>query len=76
MFQKTSNNKLSFLPRTIQQIGMNVLLAILYYGMAEISRNIASTPQSVTPVWPPDGLAEGAVLIWGNWLWVGVLINS
>jgi two-component system, NtrC family, sensor kinase len=76
MFDKTSNHKLSFFPRTIQQIGMNVLLAILYYGMAEISRNIASTPQSVTPVWPPDGLAEGAVLIWGNWLWVGVLFGS
>ena len=34
--------------------------------MAEISRQLASTPQDVTPVWPPDGLAVGAVFILGN----------
>lgn len=44
--------------------------------MAEISRQLASTPQDVTPVWPPDGFAVGAVFILGPWGLPGVLIGS
>ncbi|MEA5606418.1 hypothetical protein VB732_35565, partial [Nostoc sp. UHCC 0252] len=50
----------------LRQIGGTVVLAIAYYGMAEISRHVASTPQNVTPVWPPDGIAAGAVLLFGK----------
>jgi hypothetical protein len=35
----------------------NGVVALLYYGLAELSRHVASTPNAVTPVWPPDGLA-------------------
>lgn len=52
------------------------MLAIAYYAMAEISRHLASTPQDVTPVWPPDGMAVGAVLLFGNWIGWGVLLGS
>ena len=54
----------------------NVAIAIAYYGLAELSRNLASTPNSVTPVWPPDGLAVGATLIYGNWMLPGVFLGS
>ncbi|HEY9625173.1 MAG TPA: MASE1 domain-containing protein [Crinalium sp.] len=60
----------------LKQIGGVVALAIAYYVAAEISRHVASTPQSVTPVWPPDGLAVGMVLLFGNWLGYGVLLGS
>jgi signal transduction histidine kinase/FixJ family two-component response regulator len=52
------------------------LVALAYYGTAELSRHLASTPQNVTPVWPPDGIASGAVFLLGNWIWPGVLIGS
>ena len=58
------------------QLGIIMTLAIAYYVTAEVSRYLASTPQSVTPVWPPDGLAVGAVLLLGNWVWSGVLLGS
>ncbi|MEH2241469.1 MASE1 domain-containing protein [Nostoc sp.] len=63
-------------PHGLRQIGGIVVLAIAYYGMAEISRHLASTPNNVTPVWPPDGIAAGAVLLFGNWIGYGVLLGS
>ncbi len=63
-------------PHLLQQIGGIIVLAIAYYGMAELSRHLASTPQDVTPVWPPDGIAVGAVLLFGNWMGYGVLLGS
>ncbi|MEH1901666.1 MAG: MASE1 domain-containing protein [Nostoc sp.] len=63
-------------PHGLRQIGGTFVLAIAYYGMAEISRHLASTPQNVTPVWPPDGIAAGAVLFFGNWIGYGVLLGS
>lgn len=53
-----------------------VILALIYYGTAEISRHLATTPQSVTPVWPPDGFAVAAVFIFGSRISPGVLIGS
>jgi integral membrane sensor domain MASE1 len=64
------------LSQTLRQIGSIIVLAIAYYEMAEISRHLASTPQDVTPVWPPDGIAVGAVLLFGNWIGYGVLLGS
>ncbi|MBG1258505.1 histidine kinase [Nostoc sp. BAE] len=68
--------KSSIFPHGLRQIGGTVVLAIAYYGMAEISRHLASTPQNVTPVWPPDGIATGAVLLFGNWIGYGVFLGS
>lgn len=44
--------------------------------MAEISRYVASTPQNVTPIWPPDGFASAIVLICGYWTLPGVFLGS
>ena len=60
----------------LKRVGGIIILAIAYYGMAEIARHLASTPQSVTPVWPPDGVAVGAVLLFGNWIGYGVFLGS
>jgi two-component system NtrC family sensor kinase len=53
-----------------------VVVALGYYGIAEICRRIASTPQAVTPVWFPDGFASAAILLFGDRLLLGVLIGS
>ena len=52
------------------------IVALGYYGLAEICRRLASTPQSVTPVWFPDGFASAAILLFGDRLLIGVLIGS
>jgi signal transduction histidine kinase/DNA-binding response OmpR family regulator len=44
--------------------------------MAELSRYLAATPQSVTPVWPPDGIALAIVFRCGFWALPGVFIGS
>jgi two-component system, NtrC family, sensor kinase len=56
--------------------GINVGVALLYYGLAMVARNFASTPNSVTPVWPPDGLAVGAVMLYGVGVLPGVCFGS
>lgn len=53
-----------------------ILLALAYYGTAEISRQVASTPQSVTPIWPPDGIALAATFIYGYQVLPGVFLGS
>ncbi len=61
---------------SVQKVIGTLILALAYYAAAELSRRVASTPQSVTPVWPPDGLAVGSVLLFGNWLGYGVFLGS
>jgi signal transduction histidine kinase/CheY-like chemotaxis protein len=53
-----------------------VILALVYYKTALLSRVLASTFQDVTPVWPPDGFATAAILLFGDWLWPGVFVGS
>ncbi|CAN1210861.1 hypothetical protein TUMEXPCC7403_11725 [Tumidithrix helvetica PCC 7403] len=75
MSQSTFLNKLH--PLKIWQRSIAIAaLALIYYASAEISRHLASTPQDVTPVWVPDGIAAAAILLFGYWLLPGVLIGS
>ncbi|MBV5261218.1 response regulator [Synechococcus moorigangaii CMS01] len=55
---------------------LSLLLALVYYGVAALSRLVATTPDSVTPVWPPDGIALGMVLIYGYQILPGVFVGS
>jgi signal transduction histidine kinase len=71
-----AKHKLPISDLLLKRVSGIIILAIAYYGMAEIARHLASTPQSVTPVWPPDGVAVGAVLLFGNWIGYGVLLGS
>ncbi len=71
-----TKNKFILSPHLLKKIIIFLFVSLGYYVMAEVCRNLASTPQSVTPVWLPDGLAVGAILIWGNWLWFSVFLGS
>lgn len=62
--------------KLIRLIVAIAMVALVYYGLSEISRHVASTPKSVTPVWLPDGFASAVVLICGYEILPGILIGS
>ncbi|MFG3816211.1 MASE1 domain-containing protein [Limnothrix redekei] len=62
----------------LQKIHLGPILgtALVYDALAELSRLLASTPNSVTPVWPPDGFAVGITLLCGKRVLPGVFLGS
>ncbi|TAH25483.1 MAG: hypothetical protein EAZ09_02170 [Oscillatoriales cyanobacterium] len=53
-----------------------VVIAAVYDITAELGRFLASTPDNVTPIWPPDGFALAALLMLGYRVWQGIAIGS
>ncbi|HEX6243462.1 MAG TPA: MASE1 domain-containing protein, partial [Polyangiales bacterium] len=53
-----------------------VLLAIVYLGAALLGFRHAIVAEQVTLVWPPSGIALGAVLLLGRWVWPGILLGA
>ena len=49
-----------------------LVLALVYFGAANASLGLAVPPGYATPVWPPAGIAVGALAMWGMRLWPGV----
>jgi two-component system, NtrC family, sensor kinase len=64
------------LPKWLLHWTAVAILAVVYYSTAELGRFLASTPDNVTPVWPPDGFALAAVLLLGYRVWPGIAIGS
>lgn len=63
-------------PAIFQFIFYPLLTASVYYGLAILARTVASTPQDVTPVWPPDGWAIAIVYLLGYRTLPGVFLGS
>ena len=63
-------------PTWNRTLAANAFVAIAYYALAELSRSLASTPNDVTPVWPPDGIAVAAAMICGKSILLGVGVGS
>ena len=61
---------------SLAPIGLSLLIAIVYFGGAELGLSLASLHQNVTPVWPPTGIAIAALLIFGGRVWPGVFIGA
>jgi PAS domain S-box-containing protein len=53
-----------------------VLLALLYYGAARLGLLLAFADSNASPVWPPSGIAFGALLVGGLRLWPGVFMGA
>lgn len=53
-----------------------ILLAALYFGVAKLSLSLAGENASVSPVWPPTGLAIAALLLLGIRAWPGLLLGA
>jgi PAS domain S-box-containing protein len=61
---------------SLPPIGLNLLVALVYFAGAELGLSLATLHQNVTPVWPPTGIAIAALLIFGGRVWPGVFIGA
>jgi signal transduction histidine kinase/DNA-binding response OmpR family regulator/integral membrane sensor domain MASE1 len=52
------------------------LLALCYYLAARAGLLLAFNQSNATPVWPPSGIAFGALLLLGYRIWPGVLLGA
>src|SRR5688572_28072699 len=57
-------------------LGLAGLVTVAYFLAAELGLSLASVHTNVSPVWPPTGIAIGALLIFGRRLWPGILIGA
>ncbi len=64
------------LPKWLLHLIAVTVIAAVYDITAELGRFLASTPDNVTPVWPPDGFALAALLMLGYRVWPGIAIGS
>ncbi|MGH6680327.1 MAG: MASE1 domain-containing protein, partial [Bradyrhizobium sp.] len=53
-----------------------LIIAALYFGLAELARELPATNPSATPLWPPTGLALSLILVRGYRIWPAILVGS
>src|SRR5262245_20055263 len=53
-----------------------ILVGFAYFVLADLGLRLASINPSVTPIWPPTGLAIAAVLLWGNRVAPAIFIGA
>src|SRR5262249_25577630 len=51
-------------------------LAAVYFVAARCGLSLAFLNASASAVWPPTGIALGALLLWGNRLWPGIFLGA
>jgi signal transduction histidine kinase len=51
-------------------------MAAVYFGSAKLGFSLTSATHMVTAVWPPAGLAVGALLLFGYRIWPGILLGA
>ncbi|SHH01514.1 CHASE domain-containing protein [Massilia sp. CF038] len=68
--------ELGGLRQTMSRLLPIIVLAVVYYGAARLGLMLAFAGSNASPVWPPSGLAFGALLIGGLRLWPGVFIGA
>jgi PAS domain S-box-containing protein len=54
----------------------NLGLATAYFAAGRLGLKLAFVHVSATAVWPPTGICLAALLLWGRWLWPGVLLGA
>jgi PAS domain S-box-containing protein len=64
-------------PRTAVKYAASVaILAALYYGAAKLGLRLAYLNGAVTALWPPVGVGIAALVLYGPWLWPGIVIGD
>jgi len=53
-----------------------LLVAAAYVIAARIGFRVAFVAEQVTTVWPPTGLAEAALILWGRSLWPAIWLGA
>ncbi|MEO8206417.1 MAG: CHASE domain-containing protein [Chthoniobacterales bacterium] len=54
----------------------NIALAVVYFFLAKVGLKLATIHGSVSPFWPPTGVAIAAILLGGRRLLPGVLVGA
>ena len=57
-------------------IALNALVAVIYFGAAELGLSLASVHMNVSPVWPPTGIAIATLLIAGPRFFPAILVGA
>ncbi|MFL6656502.1 MAG: CHASE domain-containing protein, partial [Massilia sp.] len=52
------------------------VLALVYYGAARLGLLLAFADSNASPVWPPSGIAVGALLVGSLRLWPGIFVGA
>lgn len=55
-----------------KRIGVGIAIIAAYVVAAKLGFRLAFVAEQVTTVWPPTGLAQAALLLWGQSLWPAV----
>lgn len=64
-------------PRSLlSQVVVIVLVAIVYFVAAKLGLSFAFLHSSVSPIWPPTGIAIAAVLLLGKRVWPGIFLGA
>lgn len=61
---------------TRERILIPLFVAIAYVVAAKLGFTLAFTTKQVTAVWPPTGIALGALLLWGYRAWPGIWVGA
>src|SRR3989442_3702183 len=62
--------------RSLADVAMLVLLAVVYFAAAKVGFMLAFVHASATAVWPPTGIALAANLVLGYRVWPGILLGA
>ena len=60
----------------MQTVVATMVLALCYYLAARAGLLLAFNHSNATPVWPPSGIALGAMLLAGYRVWSGILLGA
>ncbi len=64
------------LPKWTAKLAGILLLAAIYFVAGKLGLSLAFENRSATLVWPPTGIALASVLIFGQWVWPGILLGA
>jgi PAS domain S-box-containing protein len=62
--------------RFLKKIAIAAGLLLIYFAAGKLGLRLASVNASVSPIWPPTGIALAALLIFGYEFWPVILIGA
>src|SRR3989454_661310 len=71
-----SSNGFSEMKPHLKRLAGVLVLAAIYFCAGKLGLLLAFFNASVSPVWPPTGIALAALLMWGYRLWPGIFLGA
>jgi serine phosphatase RsbU (regulator of sigma subunit)/integral membrane sensor domain MASE1/anti-sigma regulatory factor (Ser/Thr protein kinase) len=61
---------------TSERVRWCLAVALAYYVLARLGLELSLVADSVTPLWPPTGIAVAAFVVLGRWVWPAVAVAA